>query len=143
MEEEQKSMVVVAYIVAAVLFLFGSIAGYLYFAGGSDELTVNMVSGTEYQPGQMGKIIVELRNRNSVALSANCTATVLYPNGTTWISAVPMGQTSLGTYFHNFTISNVTGVYEYSTDCQRGSKNYIVGKAFHVSGAGLKAWITQ
>ena len=142
MYDEQRSMAVVAYVVVAFLLLFGSIAAYLYFVS-IPNFTINMVSGTEYSPGQEGKVMVELRDRNSDPVVANCSVTVLYPNGTTWIPAILMDPTSLGTYSYNFTISNVTGVYEYSTSCQKGAKTYIVGKAFHVSGVGLKAWITQ
>jgi hypothetical protein len=103
-----------------------------------------MVSGTEYTPGEVGKIVVEIRDRNSNPLVANCSATVLYPNGTSLISGDIMNQTILGTYFYNFEVQNITGVYEYSTACVRGVKTYVVGKSFHVSDlTGLKAWTTQ
>jgi hypothetical protein len=113
------------------------------FSFGSDDTSVNMVSSTEYSPGQSGKIIVELRNRNGEALFANCFVNILYPDGVEFISSAQMNQTVIGTYSYDFTVPNTEGVYEYSSSCTRGSKNYVVGKSFHVSGAGIKAWVTQ
>lgn len=108
-----------------------------------DGTQVNIVSGTEYEPGETGKIVVEIRDRFSNPLEANCSVTILYPEGSVWVNDDWMNETVIGTYFYDFTVQNITGIYEYSTSCQRGSRNYVVGKSFHVSGTGLRAWTNQ
>jgi len=59
------------------------------------------------------------------------------------IETIERGDVYPGTYYYNFTVPDVEGVYEYTVDCFRNGKDYIIGKSFHVTNAGLVAWVTQ
>jgi hypothetical protein len=106
------------------------------------DLTMTMVSGTEYVMGDMGQIIVELRNRTFDPISdAECNTTIQYHNKTTFVQDGQMILGSIGTFYYNFTVPDVSGVYEYSVLCVRNGKKYIIGKSFHVQDV-FKAWVT-
>jgi len=107
-----------------------------------DDLTLTMVSGTEYVMGDAGQIIVELRNRTFDPISdAECNTTIQYYNKTTFIRDGQMILGTIGTFYYNFTVPDVPGVYEYSVLCMRNGKKYIIGKSFHVQDV-FKAWVT-
>jgi hypothetical protein len=109
-----------------------------------NELAMTMISGTEYVGGDVGQIVVELRNRTFDAITdAQCNATILYHNKSAFVQDGQMELSSLGTYYYNFTVPNIAGVYEYNTKCVRNGNKYVVGKSFHVTEMELGAWVTQ
>lgn len=108
-----------------------------------DGVSINMISGTEYIVGDAGQIIMELRNKNFEAITdANCSATIQYHNKTIFLGGDMLGNPETGTYYFNFTVPDAVGVFEYSVDCERGTRHYITGKSFHVGINRVKAWTT-
>jgi hypothetical protein len=109
-----------------------------------DNVSIMMVSGTEYLFGDEGQVIVDLRNKDFEPIAAVCQVSVLYPDKSYFIDHESMtDSTVFGTQFKNFTIPRVEGVYEYSVNCSYNTKEYIVGKSFHVKKVGIKAWVEK
>lgn len=106
--------------------------------------TMQIVSGTEYLPGDAGQIIVEARFQNGTsALAGTCLLSVWYPDKS--IAFLMNGTTGPnGNQYGNFTVPNVTGVYEYQAVCPLSTFiNGTVSKSFHVAAKnGVIARIT-
>lgn len=105
------------------------------------EDSIAFVSGTEYSPGQEGQVAVMVVDAagNAVTLDYNCTFSVLYPNKTLFVDGNFTESTSLDTWYTNFTIPAVDGVYEYGAECIKGGKTAISGKSFHVTKKRIRA----
>lgn len=99
----------------------------------SEQWTLRFVSGTEYNVGEAGQVIVEVRNQAGSSVATNCTMSVWYPDKSLFLSQ--LGQPSAtGNQYVNFTIPAVTGVYEYQANCTLpGNRDAVVSKSFHVS----------
>jgi hypothetical protein len=98
-----------------------------------DGMVINMLSNTEYWDGELGQIIVDLRDRNFNSITADCYFSILYPNKTFYKEGEDAsGSTGIGSYYYRFQVPDIEGVYEYSATCVKGSKNYTTSKSFHV-----------
>ena len=109
----------------------------------STEFSVGMVSGTEYMFAEDGQVIVEVRNAKSEPLSASCTASIWYPDKSSFIAAQAMNTSASGNYYIAFPIPYVQGVYEYQANCTVLAKSRIVSKSFHVSQPPIRAVIPK
>jgi hypothetical protein len=153
---ENRDMVVVGVICLLLLFV---VAMFLLLRGKSEELQkvvlndsteIQMVSSTEYSYGDEGMIVVTLRNSTyDSIISAICNVTILYPNRDYYVALANMSignitMAAMGSYYYNFTVPYVEGVYEYQAVCYIGDRHYTVGRSFHVSGfKGINAWTTK
>jgi len=103
----------------------------------SDEIPLIMIGGTEYWSDEEGLVAVRLLSTRfssqNVVTGATCTTDILYPNQSIFKNSVSMTEYGNGIYHYNFTAPNTTGVYIYSVDCSKGSKNYYAMNTFHVS----------
>jgi len=100
----------------------------------NDVPVMQFVSGTEYNIGEAGQVIVEARFSNGTsALLLPCNFSVLYPDKSVFL--VQNGTNGPnGNQYVMFIVPNVTGVYEYQADCLLVmGKNSVVSKSFHVS----------
>jgi len=100
----------------------------------NDIPVMQFVSGTEYNVGEAGQVIIEARFENgSSALLYPCVFSIVYPNKLTFL--VQNGTTgSNGNQYVMFTVPNVTGVYEYQANCTLVTGNQgVISKSFHVS----------
>ena len=109
----------------------------------STEFSVGMVSGTEYMFADDGQVIVEVRNAKSEPLSASCTASIWYPDKSSFIAAQAMNTSASGNYYIAFPIPYVQGVYEYQANCTVLAKSRIVSKSFHVTQPPIRAVIPK
>jgi len=98
-------------------------------------ISSEIVSQTEYVPGDEGQVIGEVRYvLTGATVPATCYASVYYPNKTIVFYEQTMTNNAFGTHFLNFTIPSIEGVYEYQTKCDVGAAlNITRSKAFHVS----------
>jgi hypothetical protein len=103
--------------------------------------TLQFVSGTEYFPGQEGQVAVMIVDSSGSTVTAdyNCSYDVLYPDKTTFVSGNFSALSSLATYYTNFTVPDVDGVYEYGAECVKGGKTAVAGKSFHVTQKRIRA----
>jgi hypothetical protein len=95
---------------------------------------MSFVSGTEYNIGEAGQVIVEARFANGTsALSGTCGMAIWYPDKLVFM--MQNGTTGPnGNQYVNFTIPNKTGVYEYQAVCPLVTNiNGTISKSFHVS----------
>ena len=100
-----------------------------------EDATVEIISRTEYIPGDEGQVIGEVRYVISgEPANATCYASAYYPDKTTLFFEQSMTENAIGTHYYNFTVPSIEGVYEYQTKCDIGVKNVTRSKAFHVSG---------
>ena len=99
-----------------------------------DQGTLRFVSGTEYNIGEAGQVIAEVRkNDGSPIPGTNCSFTVWYPDKTQFLQQYGATGPS-GNQYVNFTIPGITGVYEYQANCSwNPGKTSIASKSFHVS----------
>jgi hypothetical protein len=63
-------------VLTIVLFLMSKVP----VVSREENLTLQMISGTEYRYGDDGQVIVSLLDGDFVALDANCTVDIYYPN---------------------------------------------------------------
>ena len=111
---------------------------YAIVVGSSNDvydLNMQFVSKTEYIGGDVGQVIVELRNaiNNSQVIPATCLANVRYPNKTIFLANQSMVNVSSGSKYINFTVPSTEGTYEYQAVCSYNNKQYIQSSSFHVS----------
>jgi hypothetical protein len=77
-----------------------------------------LVHGTEYIPGDEGKMFLQFLDANRAAVDdSECFLTLWYPNGTYFYNDTLMSHLSEGIYYKNFMVPNVTGVYPASAKC--------------------------
>jgi hypothetical protein len=108
-----------------------------------NNISLKIISKTEYTPGDAGQVIVEIRDKQYNPINASCLTDVLYPNKTYFVQNESMISTILGTEYINFTVPTLDGVFEYSVNCTYDAKNYVDGSSFHVSKGRMKAWIEK
>jgi len=103
----------------------------------SVEIPSVMIGGTEYVAGQEGLVAVRLAktvgSSQQLITGASCSADILYPNQSVFVSGAGMVEYGGGIYHYNFTVPSVEGVYIYSVDCSDGGKDYYSMNTFHVS----------
>lgn len=115
--------------------------GELSFSGkGGDEEkddALTMISHSEYMSGEQGQILSRLLDYQGYSIStANCSVDVLYPDRTYFINSDAMNY-NMGSYYYNFTVPSIEGVYQYRATCVYGapSKTRSIMNSFHVSPA--------
>lgn len=132
-------------VVMTVLFLatfviaFG--AGAFMYATGEQTIQtpkMAMVSHTEYAYSAPGQIIARLVDfQGNPVVVNNCTATILYPDKTSFVSAALMSASTIsGDYYYNFTTpAGPEGTYEYQATCTyaAGTKTASVTNSFHLT----------
>jgi len=98
------------------------------------------ISGTEYQKGEPGQVIVRVVNAWGVPISADyCNVTVYYPDKTKFIDNQAMTQGGApGSWYYTFTTPfTQIGVYEEYVICgvtlPAGQRTIGAGSSFHVS----------
>jgi len=108
----------------------------------------NYIGETEYnlQEG-VGKIVVRMTDvTGDPVINGTCTARIIYPNNTIYINNTPMTEVASvggiyeGLYFVDFNLSNVTGIYPYVVDCNKGGKDYFLMNTFHVKDIATEVW---
>lgn len=131
---------VLAVVLLAVTFILGGAAGAFMYAAGEEVLEtpkMAMVSHTEYAYNAPGQIIARLVNFQGDPVSVtNCTATILYPDKTSFVSAALMTASNIpGDHYYNFTTPvGPEGTYEYQAVCYYGvNKNASVTNSFHLT----------
>lgn len=134
--------------ILSIAFAFNS------YENEDDGVTLIFISGTEYTPGQSGKIIVELRDRfyNSIS-TASCNVGFLLPSDSGDANILPVvggtgtmsfvGSSTVGSYVYNFTAPSNPGVYQYIVACVNSTKTYRQTKSFHVSSPENLVWIGE
>jgi len=127
--------------IVALLVPFLLVLGAMYVIS-SEVVSVTFISGTEYQQGEAGSVIVRTLNGFGIPVTANwCNITIAYPDGTIWINNQAMTNTgaTTGTWRYDFTTPfDKIGNYEEYVRCEiplSGGRTRIVGagKSFHVS----------
>jgi hypothetical protein len=119
-------VVVVVFVVALTIFSAMSLGNR------SKEITADFVSGTEYNVGEDGQVIVEVRDRNGNQVQSNCTIKIWYPDKSLFLTDVGV-LSSAGNSYINFTAPNVSGIYEYQANCTAFGRYAVISKSFHVS----------
>lgn len=80
------------------------------------------VFGTEYQPGDMAKVFLQLVNGEIAAGNTSCYVTIYWPNSSILVNNQPMlFAGSNGLFYYNIVTPNVTGVYMTTAKCYVGS----------------------
>jgi len=120
--------------------LFGSIAYSVKYKGAGSKLV--FVSGTEYQQGTAGQIIVKVQNIFGRPINATwCNVSIYYPDKTLFVNNQPMTYGGApGSWYYAFTTPfTQIGVYEAYVQClvplPGGARILGASKAFHVSQA--------
>lgn len=124
------TLIVLGIVVALPMLSNGTIGGRVVF-----------ISGTEYQWGEVGQVIVRTVNTYGMPINADwCRVTVYYPNKTVWINNQLMTQGGApGSWYYEFTTPfDQIGVYEEYVVCQvtgypYGTRQIGAGSSFHVS----------
>jgi len=134
--ERKKLLLVALPLVLGVSIAVGYIATNVFGVGAS----VVFISGTEYQQGEVGQVIVRVVNAWGMPISANyCNVTVYYPNKTVFINNQSMTEGGApGSWYYEFTTPfTQIGVYEEYVVCQvtlpGGPRLIGAGSSFHVS----------
>jgi len=129
----------VVLVLTASLFFGGVSAFMLYSSGEEVAMTprMAMVSHTEYAYNASGQIIARLVDFKGDPVSVtNCTATILYPGKTSFVSAALMTASNIpGDHYYNFTTpAGPEGTYEYQAVCYYApNKNASVTNSFHLT----------
>jgi hypothetical protein len=126
-------------LVIGVLFLVVVVGGLLWVlpkmvrVSTWDVAPLTFVSGTEYNIGEAGQVIVEARYANGTSALQGCEMTIWYPNkGVYVVENATFGPN--GNQYIEFTVPNVTGVFEYQAICTlEGNRTGVLSKSFHVS----------
>jgi len=106
------------------------------------EPTMQFVSGTEYNIGEKGQVIVEIRDIAGNPAQSNCTVSVWYPDKSIFLSDAVTVISASGNSYIDFIVPNMTGVYEYQANCTAVGKQMIMSKSFHVSEFQNETWVT-
>jgi hypothetical protein len=125
--------------------VFGAVVAA--YSNGSEVVstpTVKWVSHTEYWSSsgvgadEKASTIVRLTDYRGNAYNVDgCTATLLYPNKTAYITDQPMVESTIsGNWYRNDTIPDVEGTYEQEVTCTYNGNNEIkTSQSFHVNPA--------
>lgn len=105
-----------------------------------NESVIMLYSGTEYQSGESGKVILQVLKDvagggNNPITGLSCNDTILYPNGTIFSNVImtELPSQSIGVYTHNFTAPAIEGIYLAYTTCTAPGKTYFGTHTFHVA----------
>ena len=99
-----------------------------------DMPILQFVSGTEYNIGEQGQVITEARYLNGSSALQACNFTIWYPDKTPFQMDVGGTLSASGNQYVNFTVPNMTGVYEYQAQCVYDNGKFgVISKSFHVS----------
>lgn len=83
------------------------------------------LKGTDYQPGDDGKILAYVLEGTQPITNALCLVNVVYPDNTPFIVNAMMSEIPntafAGMYYYDFTVPNVTGVYPVTAFCEYGT----------------------
>jgi hypothetical protein len=104
--------------IALVVILIPILFAIYYF--GYVKVPRVHVFGTEYSPGDEGKVFVQvLSDAYTPVDNAVCNLNVYYPDNTKFVNDEAMiGLGSRGMYFYNFIAPNTTGVYMIDIACK-------------------------
>lgn len=130
MEDRTKLAVVMAVLLVAI----GALSFFMMHPEkATDHPDLSFVSGTEYNIGEAGQVIVEARFANGSSALAACQLLAWYPDKSLFFNM--SGAVSIsGAEYVDFVVPNKTGVYEYQAQCSYlGGGSNVVGKSFHVS----------
>lgn len=139
-------------LLTVIVVLAALIGGMAFYSHGAraESYNLNILSNTEYFPGEQGQVVAEIRNSTGGMVNANCTVSILYPDKTKFVDAQSMSVSDgFGTKYYSFAVPyGIFGVYEYQASCVIGSKTIYSGKSFHVSKTGnsideLSYWLTN
>jgi len=76
------------------------------------------VFGTEYSPGDEGRVFVQVLSDTFTPVNnAICTLSIFYPNNSRFVSDEAMMGLERGFYFYDFIAPEVTGVYMIDVSC--------------------------
>ena len=136
-------MVVLVVAVLGIGFMVQEYTRRLYSGNGLDQMS--FVSGTEYVPGQEGQLAVMITNvtGDMVAMQYICNYTILFPDKVVFMQGDFLMNTSVGTWYVNFTVPQTEGVYEYESGCVKDGMRVAAAKSFHVSSQGIEAVIAR
>lgn len=104
-----------------------------------NQSVIMLYSGTEYQSGEEGKIVLQVLKDvagggNQPQTGLSCNDTIIYPNGTIFDSVIMAEILSPNAvYTHNFTVPSPEGVYIAYTVCTEPGKTYYGLHTFHVA----------
>jgi len=133
---ERKKLLLILTIVLGIAVAVGYVATTAFGYGAS----VKFISGTEYQQGEVGQVIVRVVNAWGMPITADyCNVTVYYPDKTVFIDNQPMTQGGApGSWYYIFTTPFThIGVYEEYVVCKvtlpAGPRLIGAGSSFHVS----------
>jgi hypothetical protein len=83
----------------------------------SDGIDI-IVGGTEYFPGDDGKVFVELFDaEDQPILGAACRTWIWYPNGTRFVAGAFLNEIERGIYDYDVVLPDTLGVYPVSVEC--------------------------
>ena len=120
--------------IAIAVFAVIGVAGYVY---GIETASLKFISGTEYQVGENGQVIVRVVDAYGNGITADwCNATIYYPDKTKMTDNVAMTSGgATGSWYYNFTAGTQIGVYEEQVVCHTSTPNRDIGagSSFHVS----------
>lgn len=107
-----------------------------YGTGILDGTNIKFISGTEYQVGEEGQVIVRVVDAYGNGVTATwCNVTIYNPSKVAIETNVAMIQGGAsGSWYHNFTASTDIGVYEEQVFCKVTSPNKTIGagSSFHI-----------
>jgi len=95
----------------------GASTAWLEVTYKSDAQGDMTVSGTDYNIGEPGKVFVTVSEEGKAINDAACLVEAFYPNGSEFIDYTSMSFLEDGIYYHDFVVSNVTGVYPIEVLC--------------------------
>jgi len=131
-------------IALAILLAIVAVAGFgvaYYFNLGGISARINYVTGTEYQHGEVGSVIIRVTDTWGNGIPTDwCKITVYYPDGSVWVDNADMIQRANppSTFVYYFkTPFDVIGNYHSFVTCQArlpGNRpvTLYADKAFHV-----------
>jgi hypothetical protein len=101
----------------------GAVSGWLDLTYMNNPRGGVKVHGTEYVPGDVGKLFLQFLDADNNAVNnSECFVSLWYPNKTIMLNNSLMSKlqnASEGIYYYNFNVPNVTGVYPASAKCYR------------------------
>lgn len=97
----------------------GSSYGWLELTYMSSILgEIKQIHGTEYAPGESGKMFLQFLNADKKAINNSaCLIDIWYSNNTKFVNNSAMTYLDEGIYYYNFVAPSVLGVYPATADC--------------------------
>lgn len=102
------------YAVTIALLLVAIVPSVFASTAGVDII----VGGTEYFPGDDGKVFVELFDATDQPIEgATCRAWIWYPDGTRFVAGAYLNEVERGIYDYDVVMPSIEGVYPVSVEC--------------------------